>query len=165
MGNGLSQVVLQWRERLKDRSCFLMWYSHSSLACEESKNQIKLAYECWPSGGIKRTVVFLICQVLWERLTTACATKKSCNISELHLLHTLMWSGASVRRKEQTALCHYIISPFSGKLHNILHVNTYCEWQLFYLQLFTMCCETTNQSPILPHGAQTTVWILSSWET
>lgn len=40
--------------KIKDKSCFLMWYSHHSLATESSKNQIKLEYQFWLCGETKK---------------------------------------------------------------------------------------------------------------
>lgn len=73
-----------------------------------------------------------------------------------------MWSGANVRRKNSTAVHHYITSHFSRKLDNSTsHANIYHEWQHFCLVIYNVQQdELPNANPA--RGRQTAVWILSS---
>lgn len=56
----------------------------------------------------------------------------------------LMWIGGrvggrrGVEREKKNVPPHYITCHFSRKLHNTSHVSAHHEWQLFYLQIFTL---------------------------
>lgn len=132
MGNVPCQVALQWMKRLKDKSCFLMQYSHSSLACEQSKSQFKLGYKGWLCEGIKWTVIFHMCQVLWkDSLQLVWRSKAARSLSNhvssetlsrlLDHLHTLMWNGDSVRGNTNCARPLYINSFLKKTQHMWTH--------------------------------------------